>query len=97
MIIQPIVDEIGQKHIKEVLDMPGWKYFHEPILDAANDRATGLIEYEFERDENNGITQRSINDYEKMQIELRMLKSFLNFVRNGGIIIADEDNEVFEV
>lgn len=97
MIDMPVLTEQEQKEIEEILTMPGWKHIYEPIIFAINEKATRLIDWRFERGDDDEILKKSLGNYERIQNELTMLKEFVSFIQKGGIMITEDDeHEIFE-
>lgn len=96
MMAIPTVTAEQKDEIKEVTTMPGWQHIVEPIIVSIDLKEKELVNWTFERNDDGQITQKSIVQYEKTQIQLVLLKEFLAFVQEGGILFEEDDREVFE-
>ena len=96
MIALPQLTVKERGELDELRELVGWKHLIEPIVISINLKESALLNFDFNRDEEGKIRQKSIFAYEETQKEIILLKEFLSFLETGGIIEEVKNYEVFE-
>lgn len=90
-----MLTEEQHNEVLETRKTEGWRHIIEPIVVSIDLTEKALINWEWVRGENGEVTNKSVLEYEKKQMELHLMKAFLAFVENNDII-QDEDREIFD-
>ncbi len=88
--------------IREIRGTEGLKHIIEPIKVTIDLAEKQLLYWEWERDDNGAIKSKSVIAYEKVQMEMTLLRELLAYISNDDIIVSEdgvlegEDREVFD-
>jgi len=94
MLAIPMLTAEQSAEVQETRKSAGWQHIVEPIIVSIDLAERALINWEWTRGEDGTVTNKSVLEYEKQQMELHLMKAFLAFTQNNDII-QEEDREIF--
>lgn len=90
-----MLTEREREDVKEMKAMDGWQHVLRSVTENINMAEKALLYWEWEHDNNGQVSTKSVNEYERKQMELRLLEAFVAFLQNDDII-EEEDREIFD-
>ncbi len=86
MIELPLLNDDQKKALNELQEFDGWKVVEETMDVSIRTADVELANWKFEYDDDGKIKQKGVLEFEKKQMEVRILKEFWYFLGNGVII-----------
>lgn len=95
MIALPRLKKKQLSDLDAMMKTEGWRLVTQMIEGSIEMHNASLINWDFKFDENGEVIKKSIMEYREKQIEVGILKKFLQFIRNPAKVKEAEKEESY--